>query len=226
MDSLGNPAYGIVNATASSYVEPDLLGGNVSYDLDCTSITPNLYYGSFSIQPQASDNKSRVLVPDVQIRVLPYVEVVATFDPSTARGRLRQELQDISDFIIPGTAVGITSPTFSDSEVDAFLYQASPLLAPQGPYTALNNQTVYMAAYYGWINIASTKANLVKVQRILFIQSSTQSTYEAAIDMANRYLTAAGNEANALFSSPAGEFYERQHRMEREYRNDAPWNWE
>ncbi len=179
----------------------DFTGGTLDFDFDTTSMTPNVYYAIGTLSPVASDLRTRLLEPSIQVRVLPKVEMIATFDPLTARGRLRRELRDISDFEVPGTGVGITNALFSDNEVDAFLYQVAPTLAPGGSYTTLNNQTLYMAAYYGWMRVAAEKATLVKSKKILFIQSNTMPTYQAAQMLAEKYLEMAGNEAPAAFGS-------------------------
>lgn len=223
LDSLGNVAGGINQAvldpTIGIQLADDNLSGTVAFGLDTSLVTPNVFYGNFFYTPNVSDLFVRFNNADLQIRVFPAVETIATFDPSTARGRLREELRDVSDFIIPGTAIGITNPIFSDYEVDAFLHQASPSLPVGASYTALSNQTLYTAAYYGWTRIAADKATLVKVKKILFIQSSTQPTYEAAVQMAQYYLAAAGAEANAQFGDAI---------LGRDHRDvviDAPWSY-
>lgn len=185
----------------------DLSGGTVFYDLDSRLLPgPNIYYGQFSYRPVATDLILRISEPEIQVRVLPRVEVVATFDPLTARGRLRMELQDKADFQVPGTAIGITNPIYSDAEVDAFLHQANSSLVPTSGANKMANCDLYMAAYYGWNDIAANKATLVKVKKILFIQSNTMPTYQAALDRANGYLVMAQRESSIGVTASTGSY--------------------
>lgn len=202
LDANGNIAGGLDRVPVlRAEIADDKQSGTIIYDLDSSLVTPNIFYGNFDYRPVVSDLILRLQNADIQIRVLPRVETIATFDPLTARGRLRKELRDVSDFEVPGTGVGITNAVFSDNEVDGFLSQASPLLPVGASYTSLNNQILYQAAYYGWTRVAADKATLVKVKKILFIQSSTMSTYQAAMQMAQSYLEMAGSESLPVFGN-------------------------
>lgn len=199
LDALSIPVPSMTNipivGNGGIIVAADNLSASVYVDLDASMLPPNLYYGIFTYTPQTSDNVVRIVLADVQAIILPLVETIATFDPSTVRGRVRMELQDISDFQIPGTAVGITAPIFADYDVDRFILQANSSLVPNGTNVALTNKDLYRAAYYGWINIAAEKATLVKVKSILFIKSSTMPTYQAALQQANEYLKMSNSES-------------------------------
>lgn len=207
IDSQSNPVTGFDNVSGCiAELNSDGLGGVVKFNLDTRlPVLPcNLYYANFFIVPTATDSVFRITNADVQVRILPMVEKIATYDPLTVRGRLRLEMQDISDFSIPGTAIGITDAVHTDAEVDLFLSQVKGNLIPTASNTGLSNADLYQACFYAWMNIAANKANNVKVKKILFIQSSTMPTYQAAVQQANLYQKMSNQEAGVVTTDPTG----------------------
>lgn len=203
-------------------IASDALSGSIQYNLATVGLPPNIYYVQFRFSPLITDFNIRIAIPDLQIRVIPYVESIATFDPLTIRGAVRSELQDISDFMVPGTAIGITSPVFTDSEVDMFIARVGGSLIPNSPCLGVSNSQIYLAAHYGWTNIAANKATLVKVKKILFIQSSTKPTFDAALEMAQTYLNRANAESGVIV---VGSNHEHPRRHIEGYNDTAEEMW-
>ena len=112
---------------------------DVWYLLDASTLDAGVYFGLFSYNvTPSSDSAQRTDRPALQINILDYVEVVATFDLATNIGKTRLYLGDRDP----------QNPIWKDSELSFFLTQVStPIRAAALGYDVAAGQESYLAMY-------------------------------------------------------------------------------
>lgn len=134
----------------------------VWYQLDTSYLKPGVYYGLFSyILTASSDGLQRLDVPDIQVIVLPAVHAVATYDLTTAVGKVRFWVRDTD----------LSAPTFSDAELQLFVDQAG--------LDSSNNPRLFRAAYYGLMALATDASKIAAVEKIGVFGTDSYKTWQA-----------------------------------------------
>lgn len=212
-DKYGTVVTGFNAVTVTGYDPLAGASGKVWYTFDSAGLTCDIYYVIFKYSVSGSDSLVRKEKPDFQLVILPEVELIATYDPNTVRGQTRKWLRDIDTGglpSIPGTAVGLANPIWSDTEVDNMLLQAGypgtglDIAATTDGFNVTNTTiiSVLLAAVIGWELVAADAAKVAVIERIAIFVDNTVSTYQSILGEAEHIRQLARNETSALATTP------------------------
>ncbi len=210
-DYKGSIAGGLSSVAVTGYDSAPLVTGNVWYDLDTNGLLPGTYYGWFAYSVAGSDSLTRNRHPDAQITILPFVEMVASYDPLNVRGQVRLWLRDIDTGGVPatpGTPIGLANPIWDDNHIDNFLLQAgfpgvsTSIAASTDGSTVTDTSITYVlaASILGWEKALGDAAKVAVIEKIAIFSDNTKTTFDAIKEYIQWLKLRLQQEGSPLFS--------------------------
>lgn len=163
----------------------NILTGRVWYHLDTAGLAPAIYYAVFSYSITGNDTLVRSNRPDIQIRILPIVEIIATYDLTTLRGQIRLWARD-KDMV---------NPVNSDAEIDSCLHATGYTGAGTDTFDPSSISRVFLGAAFAFDLVSGDAAKVAIIEKIGAISDNTNVTYVALKDMADTLRTRASQNA-------------------------------
>ena len=174
-DQNGIPVTAMNNVAVTGADAGAVSTGRVWYNFSSAGIAPGIYYGVFNYSITGLDGLVRNLRPDLQISIIPIVEIVGTYNLATMRGQIRLWSRDRD----------MTSPINSDPEVDSCLAATGYVGTGADVYIAgMNTDRIFFAAAYAFDLMAGDAAKQAIIEKIGAISDNTKVTYDALKDMA------------------------------------------
>ena len=166
-DQTGAIVTGFSAVSVSGYEPGASTNPQVWYVLNTSSLNPSnlttcVYSGVFAISALGSDTITRNYKIDIQINIVPYVEMLATYDETALATTPLYQLR----LLIADT--DMTSPTFTDNELSNFLSNAGG--------------NINIAASVALSTAASNNAYLANVVKIGSFGNGQVEVYKALVE--------------------------------------------